>query len=255
MKKKSNIFKKSTKHLKKNWIKYAFEILVVINGILIAFALDNWNDNRLQNIKETQLLERLVKDLQADTIYYNERIASSEFVINYHRDFIRTMYRNQESFKEVEDLFSPLTWNSQHLTTQNATYIELTSSGNLDILANQDIKEAIIQYYRKNEEAAKHISEFNEFSTRKLNELSQVIRNATKFYDYNNNIYEGIDFFEYEDWAFMNEPHSEKFQTLEETLMTYRNKHQTFLNQYFEPLKNVTTELINYIQKELDSRN
>jgi len=241
--------------LKNNWIRYGFETLVVINGILIAFALDNWNDNRLQNIKETQYLNRLVEDLQADTTYYNDRIASSEALITYHRYFIRTMYQTQQNFKEVEDLFSPLTWNSQHLTTQNATYIELTSSGNLDILNNQELKEAIIEYYRKNEEAGKHIAEFNEHTAQLLANLQIVINNQDKFYNFMNDVYDGIDFIKNEDWAFMNEPSSQKFLALAHTLIVYRYKHQTFLNQYFKPLKEIASQLIKDIQKELESRN
>ena len=254
MVKTTNILNKALKHLKKNWIKYGFETLVVIIGILLALALNNWNENRLQNIKETQYLERLVKDLQADTIYYNDRIASSEFVINYHRDFIRTMYQTQESFKEVEDLFSPLTWNSQLLTTQNATYVELTSSGNLDILANQNLKEGIIQYYRRNEEAAKHVAEFNEFSARYLNHLFEVISNSNKFHRFINDIYEGMNFIEKEEWAFINEPNSEKFELLEGVLGMYRYKHQIFID-YFKSLKSNSSQLIEDIQKELDSKN
>jgi len=241
--------------LKNNWIRYGFETLVVINGILIAFALDNWNENRLENIKETQYLNRLVKDIQADTIYYNDRIASSENLIIYHSYFVRTMYQTQQNFEEVEDLYSRLTWNSQQLTTQNATYIELTSSGHLDILKNQELKDAVIKYYRKNEEAAKHVTEFNEFSVRLFANTLEGNRKQGQFYHFINDVYDGIDFIKNEDWAFMNDPTSEKFQALEHTLNVYRLKHQTFLDQYFKPLKNVATELIMNIQKELEARN
>jgi len=252
-KKKTNLTNKASKHLKKNWIKYGFETFVVIVGILIAFGLTNWNENRLENIKEINYLERLAKDLQADTNYYNDRIASSEFVITYHQEFIRKIYLNQENFKEVEDLFSPLTWNSQLLTTQNATYIELTSSGNLDILRNQDLKERIIQYYRKNEEAAKHVAEFNEFSARYLNYLFEVLGNSTKFYRFINDLYEGMDFIGEKDWAFINDPSSEKFQALESVLSMYRYKHQVFLD-YFNNLKSISSQLIVDIEKEHKSR-
>jgi hypothetical protein len=197
----------------------------------------------------------LVKDLEADTAYFNERISSSENLISFHSEFVRTMYQTQNSFEEVQDLFSQLTWNSQHLTTQNATYIELTSSGNLDILSNSDLKDAIIKYYRKNEEAAKHVTEFNEFSTRLFANLLEGNRKEGKFYNFSNDIYDGIDFIRNEDWAFMNEPHSEKFLALEHNLNLYRFKHQTFVDQYFKPLKDVATQLIQDIQKELSSRN
>ena len=33
-------------HLKSEWWKYGLETIVVIVGILVAFSLDNWNENR-----------------------------------------------------------------------------------------------------------------------------------------------------------------------------------------------------------------
>ena len=36
------------KHLRSEWFRYGFETLAIVLGILIAFALDNWNDGRKQ---------------------------------------------------------------------------------------------------------------------------------------------------------------------------------------------------------------
>lgn len=253
MKKTTFTSRKAIKHLRKNWIKYGFETLVVVIGILMAFALNNWNENRIGNKLEKQYLERLAKDLKADTTYYNDRIASSEYLINYHREFIRKMHQTQKSFNEVQDLFSNLTWNSEQLTVQNVTYIELTNSGNLDILKNQDFKEGMIQYYRKNEEAAKHIAEFNEFSSKYLLNLG-FNSNHWKFYNFINDIYDEKDMISIKEWEFINYPSSKEFQFLENTLAVYRYKHKIFLD-YFKGLKTNATQLIKDIQKELDFRN
>ena len=37
--------KKIIKHFKENWIKHGFETLYVIVGILVAFSLDDWNED------------------------------------------------------------------------------------------------------------------------------------------------------------------------------------------------------------------
>ena len=43
-------------HLKTDWFRYGFETLAVIVGILVAFALDNWNENRhVRNIERLLL--------------------------------------------------------------------------------------------------------------------------------------------------------------------------------------------------------
>ena len=252
MAKTTNILNKALKHLKKNWIKYAFETLVVIIGILLALALNNWNENRLQNIKETQYLHRIVKDLQVDTIYYNNRISSSKNVITSHIKFIRKIHETQQNFEEVKFLFDMLDWNSELLTTQNTTYIELTSSGNLDILKNQNLKENVIKYYRKNEEATKHIAEFNEVSTRLLINHS-IKTNGMKFYSFNDDIFKSLDAVNEKDWEFINEPHSEKFELTQNTAALYKFKHQLFLN-HFETLKAMASQLIEDIEQELENR-
>ena len=58
--------KKIIDHLKENWIRHGFETLVVTIGILGAFTLNNWNENRKQRIIEKQFLYQLVDELKSD---------------------------------------------------------------------------------------------------------------------------------------------------------------------------------------------
>jgi len=51
--------KKIINHLKENWIRHGFETLVVTVGILGAFALNNWNEERRANRFEDKLLREL----------------------------------------------------------------------------------------------------------------------------------------------------------------------------------------------------
>jgi len=254
MTKKNSVPKKAIKHLKKNWIKYGFETFVVIVGILIAFALSNWNENRLQRKLEMQYLKRLVIDLKADSVYYEGRVKRSENEIKINREVIIGMYQSQNSLDEVKDLFNKIGWDTEQLTTQNVTYIEMTNSGQLDIIVNQDLKEAIIQYYMRNEEASKHVSEFNEVSTRFLINAG-VSANDMRFYKYNDDIYFDTNYITNEDWSFMNDPTSVKFKALEQALAVYKAKNQEFIEQHFKPLKELASQLIKKVQNELDSRN
>lgn len=50
-------------HFKANWVRHGFETLVVVVGILVAFGLNNWNENRKERLVEKELLEDLQKDL------------------------------------------------------------------------------------------------------------------------------------------------------------------------------------------------
>jgi hypothetical protein len=51
--------KKIINHFKENWIKYGFETLVIIVGILGAFTLNNWNEYRKLRKTEVQVLTEL----------------------------------------------------------------------------------------------------------------------------------------------------------------------------------------------------
>ena len=180
-------------HLKSDWFRYGFETIAVVVGILVAFALDNWNEVRKQEILEIQYLNGLKADLASDTAYYNRRIGDSEGVLQDNTNHILQMYQNQNSLGEVKNLISLANWNSEQLTTQNSTYIDLINSGSLSTIRNQVLKDLVIDYYRENETAAAHILEFNEVSSRSLLETGNVIRNYGKFWHFNDDLYDDED--------------------------------------------------------------
>ena len=244
---------KILKHLRADWFKYGFETMAVVVGILVAFALDNWNEDRKQNVLEIQYLKGLKADLASDTAYYNRRIEDSERAIQDNNNHIRLMYQKQESLEEVKNLFSLAGWNSEQLTTQNSTYIDLTNSGSLGIISNPVLRDLIINYYRENERATAHVSEFNEVSSRTLIQIGNVIRNYNKFVHLFDDLYADETWYFEGEWAFINDPTSDKFKTLEYALGTYRLKHTAFLD-HFNTLKKFSIQLIEEIQKELDSR-
>lgn len=55
--------KKILKHLRKKWLLYTLEILVVVIGILIAFLLSNWNENRNVRKEEVKILTALYSEI------------------------------------------------------------------------------------------------------------------------------------------------------------------------------------------------
>ena len=54
------------KHLKSDWFKYGFETLAIVVGILAAFALENWNEERQSETQAAHFLQYIASDIDAD---------------------------------------------------------------------------------------------------------------------------------------------------------------------------------------------
>ena len=60
--------KKILSHLNTNWYKYLLELIVITAGVLGAFALNNWNEDRKIQALEKKYFTNLKNDLEADLI-------------------------------------------------------------------------------------------------------------------------------------------------------------------------------------------
>lgn len=54
------------KHLKENWIKYGFETLTILAGIIGALTIDNWNEERKERVQEHSILQQLQGDFETN---------------------------------------------------------------------------------------------------------------------------------------------------------------------------------------------
>jgi hypothetical protein len=67
------MIKKIITHLKLNWITYGFETFTIIVGILGAFTLNNWNENRKQHNSDIEFLKNLKIELVNDTTVLSQK--------------------------------------------------------------------------------------------------------------------------------------------------------------------------------------
>ena len=150
-------------------------------------------------------------------------------------------------FQAFTDLLSLINWNSDNLTVQNSTFTEMISTGRLDIISNESLKENIILLYKRYEEIAADISGLNETSK---HHYRQIMSKHYKYRPVFDKIWDQEMFFDQREWQYINQPFSEDFRLLESTVGYYIGKHARFVG-YFKELEEMTSLLIEQIEKEV----
>lgn len=121
------------------------EIILVVIGILIALSINNWNEDRKSRKQEVKYL----KNLQTDIVL---EIQNNDSLINY-RAITAKAAAHLLDFKSLETGADILTL--EHTIQQvfmrvafiptNNTYKELSSSGNLNYITNDSIKDYLLE--------------------------------------------------------------------------------------------------------------
>ena len=138
---------KILKHLKADWFKYGFETLAVVVGILVAFALDNWNDTRKENEIERDLLEQFTDDLRSDiesinfvNYWYGKTIFSCEVLVDH--------LKNRKPFHDSLKIHFDL-WNDFEKLYINSGAISNLNSRGVELISNTSLRNHILQMYNQ----------------------------------------------------------------------------------------------------------
>lgn len=132
-------------HLKSNWIRYGFETIAVVVGILAAFALENWGDEQEQKKEEYIILENLLNDLR------NAKENSSEY-INTEKQAKELLIQalNMNSSNEAVELpanadsiFTRITWDIAMESPVIYSYTDLKNTGNAGLISSQEIRKGL----------------------------------------------------------------------------------------------------------------
>jgi hypothetical protein len=137
--------KKIFKHLGKNWIKYAFETLVVTMGILLAFALNTWNEDRRNEIRERELLIELNENLNSNILEFNDNIRNQRNIIS-SIDLILYHLENKKNYHDSLAFHFRRLLFLEQITISSSAYETLKSIGFNNIQSNS-LRMKIIQLF------------------------------------------------------------------------------------------------------------
>lgn len=156
------------------YLKYAVgEILLVVIGILIALAANNWNENRKTAKKEITYYNRLISNLNYDISLYKQ-IMQKDTLLLKSLSVIENNLINNNTFS-FKDRSKNLT-DGYRFTTNRTTIDNLISSGQIETLRSHFLVENIFTYYRTTQNIDKGID--NSISNYNRNTLTPIIINS-----------------------------------------------------------------------------
>ena len=130
-----------------NYSRYAIgEIVLVVIGILIALQINNWNENRKIKQQETTYYCKLAEDLASDISNIDNTILS----LNNRQETARRLLMNLLIIQEDKEVLIrdfTTTFRSFKFTPTKAAIQDITSSGKLENLKNEELKNRILNHY------------------------------------------------------------------------------------------------------------
>lgn len=135
--------------IREMWPAYLIEIFVIILGISITLALEEWRDNVKENRLERIYLKNLLTDIEQDLQSLKNTSFATQTIIDRGNDLIAHI-RNPESKVISFNQFEADVWailGRPKFLSNDATFSDLKSSGNLHLLKDIQLKNVLFSYY------------------------------------------------------------------------------------------------------------
>jgi len=129
-----------------NYLKYAIgEIVLVMIGILLALQVDNWNQNRLEKLKEKKILVELKRDLASNDTILQREIENQQIIIE---EITKTMehLKMKKPFNDTIGVYlGRISW-IERIQFVSSAYESLKSIG-IDIISSDPLRSDIANLF------------------------------------------------------------------------------------------------------------
>jgi hypothetical protein len=137
--------KKLLETLKQKWAEYLLEIIVIMIGILGAYTLNNWNEDRKTHKKEINLITELKHNLETN-ITNLERDVKTQIRGAGTIDFLVDHLKNKRPYVDsLSQLFSQAEF-APDVVLASSAYETLKSLG-LEIISSDTLRQEVINLF------------------------------------------------------------------------------------------------------------
>ena len=146
--------------LRHRWPEYLIEIFVIVFSISVSFGLDQWKERRRDDEVERLYLKTLSDNLASDLDALGEIVAATQGVIARTRELLAASRSpTPPPAAEFNAAFSEMARRPSFFA-HDAAFSDLRSSGNLKVIHDFKLKNALFDYYGEYESIkAKELTE------------------------------------------------------------------------------------------------
>ena len=223
------LLRRITQHVREqNWFAVIIDFCIVVIGILIAFQITDWNEDRVEAEREIVLLKRLHFDFER-IVGWGERNMHWVYEAPGNTSWLIEQIRADRR-PEMDDTFKDAAMASIYLFAtfeHSPTYQELVSTGTLSRISNPDLRDSLANYGRSRD-ADKAVTE-GLFAVQN----SGVMREAIQFqtWEAGGEAFDGLEEVTVPlsfDWEALKETQAHLQVVLQNHLYIRGWKHQTF---------------------------
>jgi hypothetical protein len=146
--------------IKEMWPAYLIEIIVIILGISITLALEEWRDNSRENHLERIYLKNLETDVETDLKSLSVAITGTKSLLQRGNELLgyaRSPENKNISSNQVHEGIRAIL-SRPNFITSDASFTDLKSSGNLHLIKDIPLKNLLFAYYNETQ----HIKEIQD---------------------------------------------------------------------------------------------
>ncbi len=188
------------------------EIILVVIGILIALAVNNWNQERNDEHLGKELLKRIHRDLVKDTTDFNKVIIRNDSLREDLKEMLVDLYSGIDTITEVRTMSS--TWDQlldQPFSPNDNTYRSMLSSGTIGLISNSELKEEILQLYSEYDHTKTLLASISDWMIRVASDMDSNT-DFIKFGTTVSDIFTTEEMLNEDDFFFLNDKNSEEFK-------------------------------------------
>ncbi len=148
--------------LRLDWGYAIGEFIIVVAGVLIALAVDGWNDDRVNRLQEAELVERLISDLEREA--RNNEVGLG--LLAGKNESLDRVYATLVAEVEPDDpagflgdVIEGAQYGWNQATARRVTFDGLLGAGKFGLITDRDLRVGITEYYALDDSVHDRIDE------------------------------------------------------------------------------------------------